>query len=139
MSQPTRLASYESSWMDLADKLHRHGSATLNVTDRKLATTLRHRFYGFRNALAKADPENPYVITLMESRVTIRSGELIFERDPFGQMLRDAIAKSFPNETPPAPPQVQQLSPHEAQPEAPLVESSNMDDVLLKLGFGRPK
>jgi hypothetical protein len=95
MSISTDLTTYEAEWLVLAEKLKRDGNATLDCGSKRVAERYRFRFYGFRRALKRHDPTNPYLGILMESQATINDkGELHFERSPFAPLLRGLLENS---------------------------------------------
>lgn len=95
MGQPTTVAGYEPEWALIAQHLVDQGNLTLPVGDKRKASTLRFRFYGFRKALATHDAKNPWLAALMETQATITpKGDVHFERSPFGALLRGIMEHS---------------------------------------------
>lgn len=95
MSISTDLTTYEAEWLVLAEKLKLDGNAELKTENKRLASRYRFRFYGFRRALQRHDPTNPFLGVLMETQATITSeGNLHFERSPFAPLLRGLLENS---------------------------------------------
>lgn len=101
MPLPQTIAGYEAEWSILAHNLTQQNTWTLELKSPKLAKTLRFRFYGFRRALMKHDPSNPWIAALMETQATITpEGNLHFERNPYAAVLRGLLEHSIVQQQP---------------------------------------
>lgn len=95
MGQPREIAGYEAEWMVIARHLEQHGNMTLQVNDKVAAARLRFRFYGFRRAMARHDPTNPWVAVMMETQAQVTpEGNVHLERSPYSALLRGLLEHS---------------------------------------------
>lgn len=118
MGQPTTIQGYEPEWAIIANHLAQHGSMTLDLKDRRAAAKLRFRFYGFRKAMVKHDPANPWIAVLMETQATITpEGDVHLERSPYAAVLRGLLEHS-----------------HILPPAAPQEQASPLNDVVVVHG-----
>jgi hypothetical protein len=92
MSMPKNIKAYANEWGEIAMQLTTSGFATIPCGTVNKARYERLRFYGFRNALALHDPQNPWLNALMETQALINNaGELMLQRSPESAMLRAAL------------------------------------------------
>jgi hypothetical protein len=98
---PTSIRGYDPMWMTLAFRLNEVDNLTLPIGNVKQAKSMRLRFYGFRRAMMNHDATNPMIANMMQTQVTItEEGNLHFERNPFGEVLRGLLEHSIVKEAP---------------------------------------
>jgi hypothetical protein len=104
MSMPKNIKAYANEWGEVAMQLTTTGLVTMSWGSVNKARYERLRFYGFRNALALHDPQNPWLNALMETQAVVtNAGDLVLRRSPESDVLRAAL-----NAAPIAPPPIEQ-------------------------------
>lgn len=107
MGAPKNLESYDPVWIEVYDKLEKGESFTVTLQDAAQARALRFKFYGFRNAIKKRDPQDPMINALFTARVALYGSSVYIGPDPVDAALRKALAPTSITPVSPAPEVVQ--------------------------------
>lgn len=128
MSLSKDIRKYDADWSELAERIASGEHIVLPIPSRAAGKDIAFNFYGFREALALHDPDNPWVPAVLACRVSFLDNppRIVFGKgNAVNTLLAGLRATKRPESTQnTAPPQPVEL-PRQTQ-----------DDALRALGFG---